>query len=75
MEKEKTQGKLYGIFYDNGEVGKHQEKSIGDEYFEEIHLAQEFLSQKGYFQLTDANPHHFAKDAPNDFGFAIIMEL
>lgn len=70
-----TKSKLFGIFYDNGETGKHQTKTIGDDRFEEIHLAQEFLTQEGYFQLTDSNPNHFAKDSTNDFGFAIIIDL
>lgn len=75
MEKTQEPFKLFGIFYDNGEMGKHQVKSLGDERFEEIHLAQEFLLQEGYFQLNDLNPHHFVKDSANDFGFAIIIEL
>ena len=70
-----TKSKLFGIFYDNGEIGKHQIKSISEEKFEEIHLAQESLTQEGYFQLNDMNPHHFVKDSTNDFGFAIIIEL
>ena len=75
MEQAETKSELFAIFYDNGEMGKHQVKSISEENFQSIQLAQEHLDSKGYFQLNENNPHHFVKDSTHDFSLAIIVNL
>lgn len=75
MDKTQEKSKMFGIFYDNGEMGKHQVKTLGEEQFTVIEEAHEFLDGKGYFQLNEMNPFHFVKDSTNDFGLAFIIEL
>lgn len=75
MDKTQEPSKLFSIFYDNGEEGKHKVKSLGEERYEKIEEAQNFLVSKGYFQLSPLNPNHYVKDSTTEFGFAIIINL